>query len=1042
LGAFLAAGLLCAGGLLAQTPIPSTYVLPVSAADTNSPGFIWNVSQVAAGEPNQISWAEGQLAGLEGPNMADPNSLGTNGVDPTKIITTGPAQPANPATAPISFSITNVINLSRVAATTIGNFTPDDQMPGIPGTAGNGTDNTAAEILTYLALPAGVLTMGVNSDDGFKVTIGGATPQDKLAVNVGQFDGGRGANDSIFQIQVPQPGLYAARCLYYNGTGDANIEWFTVLDGLNGTNKVLINDLVNGGIPAYRVVNASARAYFTSVDPLPAGLDVYPSEGVHLSLADGSTPIATSSVSLALDGSPVVATVNRNGSTTTIDYNLSSPWGSLSTHSATVAFTDGTTPVTNSWSWTVQHYISLDAGWRVAAVDTTKPGFNWNIFANSDPNNTINQNERAERDLSLQAIDAAGLTLANFADPTAAYGATGPATAANPISAPIHFEVASTINFDIATPNMPGAPSTDATTDGQAAEVVTYLSLPAGAIGMEVDADDGWRLYAGAQPGDAFGRAVVAENNGRATAVKFSFVAPQAGIYPFRLVWENGGGGSHLKWYSLNSSGNPVLINDLANSGIPAYRALPAGTVSEPVVAGVSPLVGYHSQKLANTNLYLALLDGTHTLNDSSISLTIDGKPVTGAHLTTQRQGSYLTVTDGGTAFQGLWLLQDAHLAVLSYKDSAGTYSRTQQWFFNNIQVLTNVPANPILSENFDSYPEATSVANTVPPGWTAWNFTVPNTPAGWDLTQKGSDSYKNWIIISTNTLLGPVESGAGNNDPNQTINGQPVAEWIAGNVLWATSDGRSGPQVQFCMSKPFDLSSITNPVMLFSSMIRMSAEANEQANGIEYSIDGGNTWYPGIIYVSIAHSRPDYISLLPSGDIDVIRTLNPPFIAAQNLFGTWTDPGPGPFTGQVRGNTLAAGLGEPATQALAPFLAIRDDDPPTSQRVDGMRLPKASLQKNVILRFYQLGNCSWWWGVDNLAFYDMAPPFVPPSSSAPHIDSITASGGQITIKWSNGGTLFSSPTVVNTVWTTTGNSSGTFTAPIGTGNLFFRVQQ
>jgi hypothetical protein len=458
-------------------------------------------------------------------------------------------------------------------------------------------------------------------------------------------------------------------------------------------------------------------------------------------------------------------------------------------------------------------------------------------------------------------------------------------------------------------------------------------------------------------------------------------------------------------------------------------------------VVGTAPLAGYHSQKLANTNLYLALVDGTHTLNDSSIRLNIDGKDVPPATLITSRQGSYLTVSDGGAGFPGLQLVTDVHAAVLTYSDSGGTYSRTQQWYFNNIQILTNIPANPIVSENFDSYPEATNSATTVPPGWKAWNFTVVNTP-GWNLMDKASDSYKDWIIISTNTLLGPVESGAGNNDPNQTINGQPVTNWIGGNVLWATSDGRSGPQVQFCMSKPFDLSSITNPVMLFSSMIRMSAEANEQADGIEYSIDNGNTWYPGIIYVSIAHTRPDYVIVLPNGDIDVIRSLNLPFIAAQDLFGTWTDPGPGPFTGQVRGNTLAAGLGEPATQALAPWLAIRDDDEATSQRVDGMRLPMASRQSNVILRFYQLGNCSWWWGVDNLAFYDIAPPFVPPSTSPPHIDSITASTGQVTIKWSNGGTLFSSPTVVNPVWTTTANSSGTYTAPIGAGNLFFRVQR
>src|SRR5262249_27590158 len=157
--------------LPAQTPVPSTHVLPVSAANTNQPGFAWNVSEVAQSEPNQLAWAEDQLAGLHGDNLADPTVVG---------VATGPSSAPNPSTAPISFSDPGVINKSKTSGTTKGNFTPDDQMPGIPGTGGS-TDNIAAELLTYLNLPVGTITMGVNSDDGFRVTIGGAVPQDKFS---------------------------------------------------------------------------------------------------------------------------------------------------------------------------------------------------------------------------------------------------------------------------------------------------------------------------------------------------------------------------------------------------------------------------------------------------------------------------------------------------------------------------------------------------------------------------------------------------------------------------------------------------------------------------------------------------------------------------------------------------------------------------------------------------------------------------------------------------------------------------------------------
>src|SRR6266516_3128638 len=185
------------GKLQAQTTIPATHVLPSSAGDTTKPGFIWRFSQVASGEPNQLAWAEDQLAGLHGDNLADPTAAG---------VAIGPANPPSPSTAPITFEIPGFINLSKAEGITQrGNFQsrtnpiinyPDQQMPGLPGTTG-GTDNSAGELLAYLELPAGTITMGVNSDDGFRLTIGGATPVDRFGVNVGQFDGGRGAANSI-----------------------------------------------------------------------------------------------------------------------------------------------------------------------------------------------------------------------------------------------------------------------------------------------------------------------------------------------------------------------------------------------------------------------------------------------------------------------------------------------------------------------------------------------------------------------------------------------------------------------------------------------------------------------------------------------------------------------------------------------------------------------------------------------------------------------------------------------------------------------------
>jgi hypothetical protein len=1008
-----AAAALLAGSAQGQAipVIPTNHIFPASAVVAGKVGFIWNVSEVAAGEPNQLAWAEGQLAGLKGPNLADPSAVS---------VASGPAQAANPPTAPISFTIPGVINLSKTDGSTKGNFTPDLLMPGIPGTTGS-SDNIAAEVLTYLQLPAGTNTMAVNSDDGFRVTIGGANPHDPFAVNVGQYDGGRGANDTVFQFVVAQAGIYSARLLYENGGGDANVEWFTI----NGTNKVLINDLTGGGIPAYTTLSVS-QAYVQQVVPAPSASGVFPDQGVHVTLSAGSTPIADGSIVLSLDGTVVTPKITKSGSVTQVDYSTPAPFPSASTHSASFQYSEGSLVYSNSWSFTVQNYTTLDSSWAVTNVDTTKPGFNWNIFANPDSANQVNSNERAENNLSLLAVDANGVSLPNLANPASVGAASGPGVAPSAPNSPVHFEILGTIALDIATNSLPGAPSTDGSTDGQAAEAITYLSLPAGVVDMEIVSDDGWRLYSGTQPADVLSRSFIAEHNDGTGPVQFSFVAPKAGVYPFRLVWENGTGGSSLTWNSIDASGTRILVNDVAHGGIPAYRALTAGSAVHPYIVGISPVPAIHQMEVANTNLTVVLVDGSTAINDASITLTIDGKSVTPIK---SRQGKYVTVTDGGTGFPGLQLPSDVHTAVITYADASGSYTRTQTWSFNNIQVLV-LPAKPVVAENFDSYPEATSVANTVPPGWTAWNYTQDNT-AGWDLTDKSSEPYKNWVIITADHAVA-IEGSALSNDPTQTINGQSVTDFASGNVLWATSDGRSGPQVQFAISAPFDLSSVVNPVLTYSSLMRASGNANAQTDGIEYSIDDGKTWLPGVIYVTIAYGNEGYIKLTPDGSVDVLQTLNAPF----SVIGTWVDP----VTHQLRGGNFGSGLAEPITQSLASYIAPRSQHVATSTKVDGIRLPLASKQKNVRLRFYQLGNCSWWWGVDNLAFYDIAPPVVPVLT--PHIDSIELTGGSITVKWSNGGTLEASPTLNNPTWTTTGSSSGAFSESAAGVAKYYRVRQ
>jgi hypothetical protein len=67
----------------------------------------------------------------------------------------------------------------------------------------------------------------------------------------------------------------------------------------------------------------------------------------------------------------------------------------------------------------------------------------------------------------------------------------------------------------------------------------------------------------------------------------------------------------------------------------------------------------------------------------------------------------------------------------------------------------------------------------------------------------------------------------------------------------------------------------------------------------------------------------------------------------------------------------------------------------------------------------------------------------VPTPAPDLEITGVTISGGNVTVTWVGGGTLFRSTSVgTGAVWTTTNDTDGSYTEPIGQGNVFFRVQQ
>jgi hypothetical protein len=121
---------------------------------------------------------------------------------------------------------------------------PDASFPGIDPNeipaedpaAGDDDDYFATEITGCICLTAGWHSIGVNSDDGAIIEIGG--------LEVGRTEEWKGASDVDFTFEAPEEGCYSLRVRTLERAGGASIELHEVL--MDGT-RILLNDVANGG---------------------------------------------------------------------------------------------------------------------------------------------------------------------------------------------------------------------------------------------------------------------------------------------------------------------------------------------------------------------------------------------------------------------------------------------------------------------------------------------------------------------------------------------------------------------------------------------------------------------------------------------------------------------------------------------------------------------------------------------------------------------------------------------------------------------------
>ncbi len=713
--------------------VPDYATLPpawaVTGVNTSQRGFNVKVHQTAArGQENTVARAEQQLQGLRGANVADLTGFSGGVHAETSVINY--SQPTADGVTP-----------EQNGAFQANNGADDVLIPGIPSATefnDDGsyyTDNIAAEITTYLHFPqAGVYELIFNSDDGFRTTAYSGVGDVLAATIVGQADVGRGAADTVSTVYVPQAGYYPMRTVWFEGGGGANFEWSGRQVIPTTTTRQLLNSTAADSIKAYRSRTGRGPAVVSFTHPFNTSGNPYLSTmSLVAKIEDGDTAVDQASIRMLLNGTAVPATPSKSGTTTTVTYAPPAPLP-VGNHELTVQFTAGAQTYEGKTTFAVTGVavppsLALPAG----AVNTANVGFLVKTVQNAqytDYGDRANDTYPAETQINGLLGLPNTADLSQFTGPGNRYIETGvvnynqnnSGSPGDPADSGYFTGANEPFLPDVNIPGIPGIhtvgsgspPSTgygDNGTDSFSCEFLTVLQLPAGLITMNVNSDDGFIAMIGNPAEWGTLPVVVGEfsggrgnGGGFGDGTTFSFVIQQAGLYPFRLVWYEGGGGANIEWssrgrdpqtgYSPAARSNAILINDVNTAGhLKAYR-YPIGHAGAPYVKAFAPgrdRTSALSQARAGSDakVMLHVARGAADLSGVAVSMMVDGTAVTPT--VTRPDGDlHIEYTPTTPWADGL------HTAAITYGD------RTVSWQFRTTSAM-KTPTFFIEAEDFDT---------------------------------------------------------------------------------------------------------------------------------------------------------------------------------------------------------------------------------------------------------------------------------------------------------------------------------------------------
>jgi hypothetical protein len=300
-------------------------------------------------------------------------------------------------------------------------------------------------------------------------------------------------------------------------------------------------------------------AMVTDVYPPPAGKSttIYATNTIMILNRDTSVTYDNASIALCLDGvwlpqasigidwnidwSGVYKPGNRTypslfgGATVTYPITNLLAWGSK--HTNIFAFKDSAdTWRTNTWTWTVAYpYLSASNSLPLGSLKVR--GFDTRMVQSyNGGTNLANSLDRALQQLAI------------------------------PPQIPISQQATSIVqvldwNKASAPPaNVPGLCAGNS--NNIAVDCYAYLELTPGLHRFHINTDDGAGVYTGVSLTDGNAQKLWEKSNGTANTT-FEFFVEAAGLYPFRCLWQETGGGAvlHLRSVDVNDS-SEVVIND------------------------------------------------------------------------------------------------------------------------------------------------------------------------------------------------------------------------------------------------------------------------------------------------------------------------------------------------------------------------------------------------------------------------------------------------------------------------------------------------